>query len=95
MREVYENVRAGETLRNLGGEAIVASVGLPWYVEGELSGHELQYRGPGESWWGTDLGVVHVGKGRCVVSMLRIVENLGRDPVADRLFYNLVSYASE
>ena len=26
MREVYENVRAGETLRNLGGEAIVASV---------------------------------------------------------------------
>ncbi len=95
MREVYENVRAGETLRNLSGEAIVASVGLPWYVEGELSGHELQYRGPGDSWWGTDLGVVHVGKGRCVVSMLRIVENLGRDPVADRLFYNLVSYASQ
>jgi hypothetical protein len=94
MREVYENVRAGETLRNLGGEAIVASVGLPWYVEGELSGHELQYRGPGKSWWGTDLGVVHVGKGRCIVSMLHIVRNLGRDPVADKLLYNLVSYAS-
>ena len=95
MREVYENVRAGETLRNLGGEAIVASVGFRWYVEGHLSGHKLQYRGPGESWWGTDLGVVHVGKGRCVVSMLHIVQNLGRDPVADRLFYNLVSYASQ
>jgi hypothetical protein len=94
MREVYENVRAGETLRNLGGEAIVASVGFRWFVEGLLSGHELQYRGPGESWWGTDLGVVHVGKGRCVVSMLRIVPNLSRDPVADKLFYNLVSYAA-
>jgi hypothetical protein len=91
MREIYENVWATQTLRNLGGETIVAAVGFQWFSHD----HKLHYRGPGGSWWGADLGVVHVGKGRAVVSMMRIVENLGRDPVADRLFYNLVSYVSQ
>ena len=56
--------------------------------------HKLNYSGPGESWWGADLAIVPKGKGRIVVSQLRIVDNLGKDPVADKIFYNLIDFAS-
>jgi beta-galactosidase len=78
MRETYENVWATQTLRDLPDEAIVASIGFEWFSHD----HKMQYSGPGESWWGADLAVVPHEKGRAVVSQLRIVENLGKDPVA-------------
>jgi hypothetical protein len=59
MREIYENVWAPQTLRNLGGETIVATVGFQWFSHD----HKLHHRGPGESWWGADLGVIPVGSG--------------------------------
>jgi hypothetical protein len=33
-----------------------------------------------------------MGKGRCIVSQLRLVENLGKDPVADKILINLVEW---
>ncbi len=90
MREVYENVWATQTLQDLRGEPIVASIGFQWFSHD----HELQYSGPGESWWGADLAVVPHGKGRAVVSQLRIVENLGKDPVADKLLFNLIDFTT-
>jgi beta-galactosidase len=90
MREVYENVWATQTLQDLGGEPIVASIGFQWFSHD----HELQYSGPGESWWGADLAVVPHGKGRAVVSQLRIVENLGKDPVADKLLCNMIEFTT-
>ena len=51
------------------------------------------YYGPGDAWWGTDLGVVPIGKGRCVVSRLRLEQNLGKDPVADRIMLNMIRFA--
>jgi hypothetical protein len=90
MREIYENVWATQTLRNLEGEAIVASIGFEWFSRE----HKLQYSGPGESWWGADLAVAPHGKGRAIVSLLRIVENLGKDPVADKLLFNMIDFTS-
>ena len=69
---------------------IVASIGFEWFSHD----HELQYSGPGESWWGADLAVVPHGKGRAVVSQLRIVENLGKDPVADKLLFNMIDFTT-
>ena len=91
MREIYENVRATQTLLNLDGETIVASIGFEWLSQDR----KLQYSGPGESWWGGDLAVVPHAKGRSVVSQLRIVENLGRDPVADKILYNLITFIAD
>ena len=48
----------------------------------------------GDTWWGADVASVPVGRGRCIVSQLRLVENLGTDPVADRILYNLIAFAS-
>jgi hypothetical protein len=91
MRDVYENVWATQTLRDLAGEPIVASIGFEWFS----ADHTLHYSGPGESWWGADLAVVPNGAGRVIVSQLRLVENLGKDPVADRILRNMISFAAD
>ena len=89
MRDVYQNVWARQTLKGLGGQTVVASIGFDWFSHE----HKLHYSGPGQSWWGTDVGIVSLGQGRCMVSQLRIIENLGKDPVADKILYNLIEFA--
>jgi hypothetical protein len=50
------------------------------------------YLGCREFWWGSSLAVVPLGKGKLVLSTLRLLENLGQDPVADVIFGNLVRF---
>ena len=54
----------------------------------------MHYSGPGASWWGSDMAILSYGKGRCIISQLRLKENLGKDPVADKLLYNLIHFAN-
>ena len=42
-----------------------------------------------------DLAVVKHGEGTMALSMLRIVENLGKDPVADKLLFNMLDWTVE
>jgi len=94
MRNVYENIWPMDTLRNLKVvddiefETLVASVGFDWFSEG----HKMQYSGPGDAWWGSDLAVVPYGKGRYIVSQLRLTETIGNDPVADKILFNLIKW---
>ncbi len=88
MRDLYQNVWATRTLRDLDGEAIVASIGFDWFSPD----HALQYLGPGRSWWGADLAMMPHGEGGIIVSELRLIPNLGKDPVADRLLFNLIRF---
>lgn len=97
MRGIYENVWANRTLRELTfaeGEtvtSVVASLGFDWFSRE----HKLQYRGPGEAWWGADVAEVSMGKGRYIVSQLRLINNLGTDPVADKILFNMIRYAGK
>lgn len=97
MRNVYENVWPTRTLRDLESEenrdyeTLVASIGFDWFSEG----HKMHYSGPGESWWGSDMAVVPFGNGRFVVSQLRLVGNLGEDPVADKILFNMIKFATK
>ena len=43
---------------------------------------------------GIYVGVYNRGAGRCIVNTLRIRENLGRDPVAERLLRNMLNFAA-
>jgi len=43
---------------------------------------------------GVQLGIWNFEKGKCIVNTLNIAENLGKDPAADRLFCNILNYAS-
>ncbi|MCG8309050.1 MAG: hypothetical protein MI975_16780 [Cytophagales bacterium] len=96
MRDVYENVWPTRTLRDIDGEGIVraenivASIAFDWFSED----HKMHYSGPGDSWWGADMVIVSYGKGKCIVSQLRLLENLGKDPVADKIVFNLIEFAS-
>jgi hypothetical protein len=91
MGQVYENVWSPQALLGLEGELIVGSVSHGWF-QGEKD--KQNYLGPSPAWWGMDMGVVRHGQGRYVLSALRIVENLGKDPVADKILFNLIKWTS-
>ena len=91
MGQVYENVWSPQTLMSTGGELIVGSVSHSWF-QGDS---DMQnYHGPSLAWCGMDMGVVTHGQGRYVLSTLRIVENLGTDPVAEKLLFNLIEWTT-
>jgi beta-galactosidase len=92
MGSIYENVWAQSTLLDVGGETIAGTIGYDWFPDFDLS--KRHYYGPGDTWWGADLAIVPLGSGRCIASQLRLVENLGKDPVADKILYNLIEFAS-
>ncbi len=92
MGPVYENVWARHTLLDVDAEPIVGAIGFDFAPDFELS--KRHYYGPGDTWWGSDLAVVPVEQGRCVLSQLRLVENLGKDPVADKILYNLIKWTA-
>ncbi len=83
MGQAYQNVAARQTLLGLEEPAVGGSIS--WDIQ-------YDYRGPTEAWHGVDLAVIPHGKGKMILSTLLIAENLGQDPVADRLLFNLVEY---
>jgi len=97
MRDEYENVWAKTTLRDLKVEGmevpkpIVGSVAFDWFSKE----HKMHYSGPGASWWGSDLLIVPYGQGRCLVSQLSLVQNLGKDPVADKILANMIQFVTK
>ena len=90
MGPVYENVWAQNTLLDVEGEPIAGSIGFDFSPDFELS--KRHYYGPGDTWWGSDVAIVPVGSGRCILSQLRLVDNLGTDPVADKILFNLIKW---
>ncbi|MHC4664780.1 MAG: glycoside hydrolase family 2 protein [Planctomycetota bacterium] len=92
MGPVYENVWAKLTLLDVGGETVAGAIGFDFAPDFKLS--KRHYYGPGDTWWGSDVAIVPVGKGRCILSQLCLVENLGRDPVADKILFNLINWTT-
>ena len=88
MGQPYQNVCAGETIVGLSADDIVGSLSWEWRER------PLCYRGPGAVWWGSDLAVVPHGSGRLILSTLRLLGHLGRDPVADTIVLRLASFAA-
>ena len=91
MGQAYENVWSPQTLLGTGGESIVGAVSHGWH-QGEKDAQN--YLGPSPAWYGMDMGVVSHGQGRYVLSALRVVKNLGTDPVADRILFNLIQWTT-
>jgi hypothetical protein len=85
MGQVYANVFARKTMIGLPVRPVVGTVSLDW---------ARYYIGLSDAWTGADLAVVAHGRGRLILSALRLVENLGCDPVAERIVLNTVRFAS-
>jgi len=92
MGAVYENVWAEATLMRVGGETVVGVVAFDWFPNYDR--RKRHYYGPGDTWWGADVAVVPFGKGRFIASQIRLIGNLDKDPVADRILYNLIRYVA-
>ena len=67
---------------------IVASIAFDWFSKG----HKMGYKGPGPSWWGADMTIVPMEKGKYLLSQFQLLENLGKDPVADKMLFNIIRF---
>jgi hypothetical protein len=90
MGQTYLNTCASETILGIAEPPIVGSLTYDW----RPFGLGRNYTGPGGAWWGSDLVAVPYGKGHMLLSTLHVAENLGKDPVADKLLYNMVRWAA-
>lgn len=87
MRQAYRNVVAPKTFKDPTDEDIcgtfdTAPIAAGHYMTGETT------------WWGSDILVRRFGSGRIVFTHMRVLEHLGKDPVADRLFVNMLKHFS-
>jgi beta-galactosidase len=92
MGQAYENVWATSTIMDTGGELIVGSVSHDFFGG---QANKQNYLGPDKAWNGMDMGVVSHGQGQYLLSALRLLDNLGKDPVADKILFNLIRYVGE
>lgn len=90
MGQVYENVWPQHSLMDVEGETLAGTIGIDWFPDYDLD--RRHYYGPGDVWWGSDMAVAPVGKGKCILSQFRLVDNLGADPVADKILFNLIQW---
>lgn len=93
MQGVYENVRPKMSMINLAAKPIVTLVANDNFPD--LTLMNRHYIGTGDVWVGSDLSEVQHGKGKLILSTMRIVPKLGKDPVADKIMLNLLSYATK
>ncbi len=88
MGQPYQNVAADSTFESFPDGATVIAGSVSWDVE-----HD--YHAKMWAWHGVDLATVPYGKGKMILSRLRIVDNLGADPIADRILFNLIKFAGK
>ncbi len=87
MRQPYRNTVPPKTFLESSDEDICGTLD----TNPAGAGHYMLEEG---QWWGSDILVRRYGSGRVVFTHLRVLENLGSDPVADRLFVNMLKHFS-
>ena len=90
MGSVYENVWPRHSLLDAEGDTAAGTIGIDWYPDYDLN--RRHYYGPGDVWWGSTMAITEVGQGTCILSQFDLVDNLGSDPVADRILYNMIQW---
>jgi len=89
MSGVYENVCATTSICRPAEGKYLAGV-ITYDQNKNMDIKQRHYNGIGDVLWAADLLLVEHGKGRMLFSTLKITENLGKDPVADKLLYNMI-----
>ena len=89
MGQEYRNVVARLSMATPSTDWISGTVTYGWFAGLK---RKQNYAGVSAAMHGADLAQLPWGDGRYILCMHRIVENLDRDPVADRLFSNLLRW---
>ena len=90
MSGIYENIAPTISLRNFKGKNIVQTIAFDRIPNGNIL--KRNYIGSGEVWAGSDLSIVNHGKGKMVLSTLKLLENLNYDPVSEIILFNMINY---
>ena len=93
MSGVYENIHPTESMVRQEGEYICGVVTYDHFKD--IDKMKRHYAGPGDVWWAADVLLAPMGKGKMLLSTLKLIENLGRDPVADKVFFNMTQFAAK
>jgi len=92
MGQDYQNVCAVQTISELPAEPIVASIS--WNYRDDGTKDPPDYLGPRYAWYGSDLVTLTHGEGQLLLSTMQLVNNLGKDPVADQILFNMIEYVT-
>ncbi|TWT84064.1 Beta-glucuronidase [Planctomycetes bacterium CA13] len=90
MSGVYENVCASESICRPDRGQYISGV-ITYDQQKNMDSSLRHYNGIGDVLWAANVLLVTEGDGKILYSTLRILENLGKDPVADKLLYNMIS----
>ena len=93
MHGVYENVHPNVSMSKIKGDYIAGLIGYDHFPNNEIM--RRHYNGTGDVWWAADVLETPFGKGTMLLSTLRIIEFLDKDPVAEKLLYNVIDYISK
>ncbi len=93
MHGLYENVHPVEAMCKQQGTYIAGMIGYDHFPNhDDMRRH---YNGPGDVWWAADVLEANIGEGQMLMSTLRIIDFLEKDPVAEKLLFNIMNYAAE
>ena len=92
MSGVYENIHPTESMVRQEGEYICGVVTYDHFKD--IDKMKRHYAGPGDVWWAADVLLAPMGNGIMLLSTLKLIENLGKDPAADKVFFNMIQFAA-
>ncbi|GGZ87267.1 hypothetical protein GCM10007028_26780 [Algibacter mikhailovii] len=90
MYGLYENVHPVVAMAKQQGTYIAGAIGYDHFPDKDNM--RRHYVGPGDVWWAADVLETPFGKGKMLLSTMRIVEFLDKDPVAEKLLYNIINH---
>lgn len=93
MHGVYENVHPVVSMSKIKGEYIAGLIGYDHFPNNEIM--RRHYNGTGDVWWAADVLETKFGEGKMLLSTLRIIEFLEKDPVAEKLLYNMIDFTTK
>ena len=88
--DIYENIGPTVSFRGIKGENIVQTIAFDRIPDGNIK--RRNYIGSGDVWIGSDLSIIKHNKGKMLLSTLKLYENIGKDPVADRILLNMINH---
>jgi hypothetical protein len=93
MNNVYENISPHFSMNKQPTPYIMGTVFYFYYTGPQLDND--YYLGPDNVSWASDIQIIKHGKGKVLLSTLKLVQNLGKDPVADMVFYNMIEFIGQ
>ena len=93
MHGVYENVHPKTSMSKQKGTYIAGMIGYDHFPRMDIM--VRHYNGPGETWWAADVLEADIGKGKMLLSTLDIITHLGKDPVAEKILFNMIEFGDK